>query len=175
MLLGIKIKIDNDDITIEKLEAFDRLLSEEVIPEILSVIGTDVLAAAVDNLSGPSKGVRTIKTKSGAQRTEPINPGLAGDYPVPLYSGHLRRSMDIVLPGMSKAAGGDTFTAGENEVVIFNSAEYAGVIHEGGGSSEKYGRRAFLEDAINDYVGDGKSQAVVDNKVGEALRSIGLE
>jgi hypothetical protein len=68
----------------------------------------------------------------------------SGGYPVPVRSGNLKRLLDFLDPGQSK----DSFTAGPMEVIVYDSAQYASVIHQGTGSSAKFGKRAFLDDAL---------------------------
>lgn len=71
-----------------------------------------------------------------------------GGYPIPVRTGNLRRLLDWLRPGESKTGPAGTFTAGQNEVVVYDSAEYAHVIHEGRGSSAKFGPRKYLDDAL---------------------------
>ena len=67
--------------------------------------------------------------------------GEPGAYPVPIRTGHLRRSMGMKV--------------GDREVAVFNSAEYANAIHRGftpyGNRNAKlsYTGRPFLQDAAD--------------------------
>jgi hypothetical protein len=74
----------------------------------------------------------------------------AGGYPVPVRTGHLRWLLGLVLPDETKESEGLSFEAGSLEAIIFDSAEYADVIHEGTGTSSEYGERPYLKDAIID-------------------------
>lgn len=107
---------------------------------------------AVDYLSGPGGKGEYVTTKTGTtrwkKRTTPIP---SGGYPVPVRTGNLRRLLDFVEPGQSKSSNGQTFTAGPMEAVAYNSAEYARVIHDGTGSSAKFGPRPYLFDALEQF------------------------
>jgi len=97
---------------------------------------------------GPSRG---FTKKSG--ETVNFKPQLsgAGAYPVPVRTANLKRLLDFVDPGQSKFSNGVTFVAGPNEAVLYDSAEYAMTIHQGTGSSEKFGRRPYVEDALKAF------------------------
>lgn len=73
--------------------------------------------------------------------------GRGGDYPVPVVTGQLRRLLDWLKPGASKGE----FKAGEFEAIVYNSAEYANVIHAGRGSSAKFGARPFITDGFERF------------------------
>jgi len=53
------------------------------------------------------------------------NADAAGAYPVPVRSGHLRRSEDYILPGRSKHG----LRAGSGQAFLVNTAIYATTIH----------------------------------------------
>lgn len=86
------------------------------------------------------RGIGLAGTRKGA--------GSPGRYPVNVFTGWLRRLQGFVTPGHTRSSGGFSFTAGRNEAVLFNSAAYAGVIHDGTHTSGKYGKRPFETDAI---------------------------
>lgn len=95
----------------------------------------------------------------------------AGAYPVPVVVGNLRRLLGWVKPGASKSRGGETFTAGKLEAIVFDAAEYSETIHEGKGSSEKYGARPFVTDAVTEVDG----ARVLDKAIWDfALKRSGL-
>lgn len=73
-----------------------------------------------------------------------------GQYPVPVRTGHLRRSLNYASPSSNAKIGNKVESIDDDKVLIFNSAEYAKIIHEGEGSSKKYGRRPYLEDGYKD-------------------------
>jgi hypothetical protein len=87
---------------------------------------------------------KSAKSVDGEQIKRLSGPPIVGNYPVPVHSkkaggkktgGHLRGSSGWAVQGHKQAA-------------VFNTAEYAFVIHDGRGSSEKYGPRPFLDDAV---------------------------
>jgi len=85
----------------------------------------------------------------------------SGGYPVPVRTGNLKRLLDFVDPGQSKSGGGSSFTAGHMEAIVYDSAEYASVIHQGTGSSAKFGKRAFIDDALAKFnQGNGIAVAI---------------
>jgi hypothetical protein len=99
----------------------------------------------------------------------------AGAYPVPVRTGNLRDHLDWLAPGASK---GD-FSAAPDEAIVFDSAEYASDIHEGKGSSAKYGPREFIEDGFRDFnqgfFGEGdRSAAVLDEELEIEIKKRGL-
>jgi len=59
----------------------------------------------------------------------------AGDYPIPVRTGNLMGGHFFAVRSSSLA-------------VVGNTTSYAEAIHEGKGSSKVYGRRAFLDDAV---------------------------
>lgn len=95
----------------------------------------------------------------------------AGHYPgVNVKTGWLRDSLDFVPPGKTKSGGGLTWTAGTLQAKVYNSAQYSRVIHEGKGSSEKYGKRPFLTDALDKVLGGGLFTQHMSGEVDEALK-----
>jgi hypothetical protein len=110
---------------------------------------------------------RRIKRKARQRGQSDMLGARPGSYPVPVESGHLRRSLDFVPPGRSKTAGGQTFRAGRGEAVLFDSAEYSGVILDPkpGESSHQYGPRPFLTDGLErvDIVGN------IENEIAKEL------
>jgi len=85
---------------------------------------------AMSNLSGPG----------GTGIFEEHN---LGGYPVPVRTGHLRRSEGYVLPGSSKHG----ITARHGQAYLVNTAVYAKKIHEA--KTGKFSPRPFIDDAIN--------------------------
>ena len=89
----------------------------------------------------------------------------SGGYPVPVRTGHLRRSLDWLAPGETKTGDLGTFSAGSDEVVIFDSAEYAPDIFLGLGSSQKFGPRDALRDALFLFDHGGNIQRVISEEI----------
>jgi hypothetical protein len=104
----------------------------------LSKVAVGIYREAFDRLSGSG---------SKESRKRGVKGSSAGSYPVPVVTNNLRSRLDWLKPGESKSGAAGTFTAGDNEVVIFDSAAYADPIHEGTYSSSKFGKRPFLTDA----------------------------
>jgi hypothetical protein len=132
-MLDIHVEIKNHEVVIQGLQK----LADEfpgAIKRGLKNIGRGVYAEAYQWLSGP-----------GAKKSN--IPG--GGYPVPVRTGHLRRSLDFLDPGQSKSGDVGTFTAGDNEVVVFDSASYASAVFMGRGSSSPYGERDALRDGLD--------------------------
>jgi hypothetical protein len=125
--------------------------------------------AALNNLSGPGGAgrkaqivgpARGFTKKSGESVNFKAQFSGAGAYPVPVRTGNLRRLLAFVSPGQTVSAGPFTIHAGSMEAILFNSAEYANVIHEGTGSSAKFGPRRYLIDALNKYK-NGEMSAIM--------------
>lgn len=98
----------------------------------------------------------------------------SGGYPVPVRTKHLLGSLGWVAPGASKSSNGLTFAAGPMEAIVYDSALYAWTVHEGRGSSAKFGRRPFLEDAFKDFNASGKIVAIAEAEVKKAIAAKGL-
>ncbi|MDP2167976.1 MAG: hypothetical protein Q8J64_06570 [Thermodesulfovibrionales bacterium] len=152
-MLNLQVTIIGDKVVIAGLEKAMKEVPVAV-REGLEEAARAILQEADKNLSGAgSKGTSEWRTskKSGkkymkwTKRKEPIP---AGGYPVPVRTGHLQKWGNYAKPGESKTSNGITFKAGSNEAIVYNAAEYARVIHEGKGSSAKYGPRPFITDAV---------------------------
>ncbi|WP_305046330.1 hypothetical protein [Geoalkalibacter sp.] len=94
----------------------------------------------------------------------------AGGYPVPVRTGHLRRSLDFIGPGETRAAGGEVWRTGDLEAVLFDSAAYSGAIHDGTGSSRKFGPRAFLVDGVESFDRAEGIVAVLEDELDRSLK-----
>jgi len=85
---------------------------------------------AMRNLSGP--GLKKSNVPGGA-------------YPVPVRTGHLRRSEDYVMPGRSKHG----IAAPHGQAYLVNTAAYASDVHDGMGRHVHFGKREFAADAVS--------------------------
>lgn len=88
--------------------------------------------------SAVTRGLRKIVTQVDREQIKRLGGSNAlapGAYPVPARTGHLRRETFFEMRSDTLAVAG-------------NSARYAATIHEGKFSSEKYGPRPFLTDAV---------------------------
>jgi hypothetical protein len=91
---------------------------------------------------------RSVKRKTARRGQSDALAARPGAYPVPVLSGHLRRMLGMVMPGHTVASNGLSFSAGSDEGIVFNSAEYASVIHDGTRSSKRFGPRAYITDSF---------------------------
>lgn len=88
----------------------------------------------------------------------------AGAYPVPVKTGWLRRMLNWLKPGETKAIDGETIVAGDMEAIVYDSAAYATTVFLGKGSSAKFGQRNAIIDAFKQFNGGDAG-----NKLGELL------
>ncbi|NOZ68011.1 MAG: hypothetical protein GXP46_01880 [Deferribacteres bacterium] len=158
-MLNLNVTIEGDKVIIEGLDKIADHMPDAVQRGLLRVV-KGIHRMAYEFLSGPG-----LEAKGAA---------LAGGYPVPVRTGHLRRMLDWLGPGETKTAGDHTFTAGPMEAMVYNSAEYAMVIHEGRGSSEKYGRRPYLEDALDAFNQGDRIRNTIAEEIDEEVRRSGL-
>lgn len=164
MLLDIMLYMQGET---EALTAINRLAKEAPEATMRGLIhsGREIADLAIKNLTGPGRTAarlrdarrytysegninrRTIKaTRARGQHS--FLGARPGSYPpVPSITGHLRGSLSLLEPGERKGS----ISAAKHEVIILNSAAYADVVHDGRGSSRKYGKRPFFSDAIKTY------------------------
>lgn len=148
-MLNIKVRVSNDKIVINGLKGFiDK--APGAVKRGLATSALGVFKEAFKWLSG-----------AGAKKSSVA----AGGYPVPVRTGHLRRMLAWLKPGATKSVDGQSFTAGPFESVVYNSAEYAEVIHEGKGSSAKYGPRRYIEDAFETFNQGGKIKRNIETEI----------
>lgn len=165
------IRVEGDRVFIEGLDRFAGAGLPAALDRAERRIGAGVFSAVHEWLSGAggaSKKVRTdyvgFTKKSGENVMFRRYEG-AGGYPVPVRTNNLRSHLDWLMPGQSK---GDIH-AGPNELIIFDSAEYARVISEGTGSSEKFGPREFLMDGFNTFNQGEKAVGILEEEIGKEL------
>jgi len=151
-MLDIQVRIEGDKVI---LEGLNRLAASmpRAIDRGLQRIGKGIHREAYAFLSGAGSKAATRK---GAY---------AGGYPVPVRMGHLRRSLAWLKPGETKTGDVGAFTAGEHEVVIYDSARYADAIHEGKGSSAKFGRRPYLTAALDFFNQGSRIKAPLEEEL----------
>lgn len=122
---------------------------------------------------GASKKTRTDYTgftkKSGEEVTFRSYQG-AGGYPVPKRTGYLSQQLDWLKPGESKSGDVGTFTAGKNEAVIYNSSLYANAIHEGKGSSAKFGPRRFMTDGLERFNAGDAMKRIMEEEISKEIK-----
>ncbi len=136
---------------------------------VLREVTRQTYAGAHDRLSGPGRKKVRLKGRDAehdifgnitrnrirktAKRGQSDSLGARpGSYPVPIQTGHLRRSLGKVMPGATITSGGLAFTAGLDEAIVFNSAAYANVIHEGSDrySNTPYDPRRYITDSFEE-------------------------
>ncbi len=174
-MLDLQITVDGDKIVIEGLDRL-AVMIPTAIKRALTRIATGSHRESHALLSGPGGAGKEVRRdyvgftkKSGEDVIFRSFEG-AGGYPVPVRSGLLRDSLDFLFPGQSKTAGKAlTFTAGPDEAVIYDSAEYARVIREGTGSSSKYGPRDYLTDGFEKFNTGARAVRIVEEEIGKEI------
>lgn len=182
-MLSINVTISGDKVLIQGLNQFAAELPGTVRKGLKNVVrGIHPLAMAFLNgaggvgrksqITGPSRG---FTKKSGEQVNFKPQLSNAGGWPVPVRTGNLKRLLDWVDPGQTVTSNGATFSAGNMEVVIFDSAEYANPIHEGTGSSLKFGPRRFLTSALSRFNTTVGIANIIETEIDAALQKKGLK
>jgi hypothetical protein len=153
-MLTINVTMEGDKVILNGLrELADDL--PDAVERGLARAAVGIHRAAFDWLSGPGAKASNIA---------------AGGYPVPIRTGHLRRMLDWLKPGASKPG----MSAGPMEAIVYNSAEYAKVIHEGTGSSAKFGARPFITDGFNRFNQGNKIARIIDKEIELEIKRKGL-
>ncbi len=136
------------------LTGVKRALADETASNIAGRIATNVFKKAFDNLSGPRIAPKDRR-----------NPGIGG-WPVPVRTGHLRRSLFMKLriePGVA---------------YVGNSAAYAGAIEKGRVHRGALGgvigmRRPFLSAPAKEFL--GLAPRFADEELKKTVDKYGLE
>lgn len=179
----LSIRVEGTRVVIDGLNQLAAEMPKAVDRGLVN-IAKGVYSDAFKWLSGPGRtsvrltnrnrvkwsDIETRKTKSRNNKTSRRGQfdsleARPGSYPVPVQTGNLRRLLDWLKPGESKTGAVGTFTAGKNEVIIYDSAQYARVIHEGRASSAKYGARRFLTDAFARFNSGGKVVQTIETEI----------
>jgi len=166
-LLNIKITVEGEKLVIDGLNQFV-VQTPNAIRRALERTAKGVMREAFSLLSGAgAKGVtKEVTGKSGGKYNKFQKQNIpAGGYPVPVRTGHLRRSLDWLKPGATKETDVGVFTAGSNEVVVYDSAQYARVIHEGTGSSTPHGPRRYLTDALENFNSGSRISQIIEEEI----------
>jgi len=100
--------------------------------------------------------------------------GKPGSYPVPSITGHLRRNLDWLEPGEKKTVNGVSFDTDDLEAMLFDSAIYASVIHDGTRSSESHGPRPFTDDALDAFNTGGRIEGIMAAEFKKELERTGI-
>ncbi len=97
--------------------------------------------------------------------------GSPGAYPVPVETGNLRRLLDWLKPDARKGE----FKAGDLEAIVYDSAEYARTIHDGLGSSAKFGARPFITDGFERFNEGGKLAEIAAEEIENLAKDKGFK
>ena len=174
-MLGINVTIDGERVVIEGLENLSDNIKSKAIPRGIRRIVKGTASIALEKfLSGPVRGLKSKTSKGGRQRAVAGKPELAGGYPVPRLSGTLKRLLGWLFPGQSKSSNGLSYNAGPMEGLVYDSALHAGIIHEGTGSSKKYGPRRFLDDAFSAFNRGARTTLIMEDEIEKEITASGL-
>jgi hypothetical protein len=179
-MLDLHLTIEGDKIIIDGLQKFAAELPGAV-QKGLAQVGAGVFTEALywlKGAGGASKKVRSdyvgFTKKSGEEVKFRSYKG-AGGYPVPIRTKNLLSHLNWLFPGKSKSDDSGSFTAGPFETVIYDSAAYANVIHEGRGSSAKFGPRRYLTDALEKFNQGAKISDTIEDEIEKAIAKAGLK
>lgn len=182
-MLGLSVSVEGDKVVINDLQQYAKAFPS-AINRGLSRAAIGIERAAFEflsgpggrskkkNLVGPVKGSTGFTKKSGEQVDFSVLQG-AGAYPVPVRTGNLRRLLNWLKPGESKTGPAGTFTAGSSEVVVYNSALYAHGIHEGTGSSAKFGPRHYLTDGLDRFNQGDRISGIIEEEIQKEINKRG--
>jgi len=149
-MLSLNVTVENDKVVIKGLQEMAAEMPQALKNTMKrGAIGTH--REAFDFLSG-AKG----------------NPG---GYPVPVETGHLRRLLDFLPPGKSKGG----FSAGPLESIVYDSAIYSRTIHDGTGSSAKFGARPFITDGFEAFNRGDQLVQIADEEVAKVIAKRGFK
>jgi hypothetical protein len=175
-MLDLQVTLDGTKIVIEGLNKWAQVFPI-AIQNALTRSAQGIYRYAFQYLSGPgAKGISREVTskKTGKKYLKWQKQAVpAGGYPVPVRTGWLRQMLNWLKPGESKMMAsfselgshtmhsGGTITAGPNEVIVFDAAQYARTIFEGLRSSAKFGKRNALIDGFNIFNQGGKIREIL--------------
>lgn len=98
----------------------------------------------------------------------------AGGYPVPIRTGHLRRSLDFLPPSSRRTSEGHIWETGPLEAMLYNSAIYAAAIFAGTGSSAKFGARPVLADALKAFERRSGIAKAIEKEIAAVIQKRGM-
>jgi hypothetical protein len=167
--MNITISLEGDKLVIENLNAMPGKV-QRLAGKGLKLVARGVHRNAMDFLNGSGAKGEYVTTKTGKTRWQKREtPVLAGGYPVPVRTGNLKRLLDFLDPGETFSNDRGSFTTGKTEIVVFDSARYARVIHEGLGSSAKFGKRPYLHDALQKFNAGDNIVHIVTREIEKGL------
>jgi len=179
-MLNLKVTIENDKVVVQGLQDLARQFPV-AIKRGLRRSAAGLYAIGCQWLSGKGGAGKKQRsdytgfTKKSGEAVSFRSFHTSGGYPVPVRTGHLRRSLDWLAPGDSKSGDLGTFKAGDDEVVIFDSALYAPAVFLGRGSSEKFGARDALRDALELFNHGGQIQQILGEEIRKEINKAGME
>ena len=147
---------------------------DKVFIKGLSALMIDAPKAIDRGLTKAARGVyrEGFKLLSGAGSKKSNT--AAGGYPVPVRTGDLRQLLDFVPPGKTKSNDAGSVTAAAHEAIVYDSAEYAKVIHDGKGSSEKYGPRPYITDGVEKFNESKGIKTTLEEEIAVSIQKAGL-
>ena len=145
------------------LTGLRRDLAGEVINNVVGRLAKNVFKKAFDNLSGP-------RIPKKQWRKSP----LAGSYPVPVRTGHLRRSLYMIgVGGLKQGDGGGKYVVATGEAYVGDSAKYAGDIENPSAFGRRGNKRPFLTDPAREYL--GLAPRFAEEELEKVVKKHGLE
>lgn len=169
-MLDLKVEIDGNKVVVEGLQRFAKRIPG-AIQSGIDRVGRGIFVEAHKLLSGAgAKGTSTESTSRNGKTYLKWNPQNVspGGFPVPVRTGNLRNHLDLLLHGQTKSDDRASFSAGPFESIIFNSAPYSRVIHEGLGSSSKYGPRRYTTDALSAFNEGDRIRKILEEEIMKA-------
>jgi hypothetical protein len=169
-MLDLKVTIENDKVVVQGLQNLAARFPGAV-KRGLRRSAAGIYSIAFQWLSGPGGAGKKQRsdytgfTKKSGEAVSFRSFHTSGGYPVPVRTSHLRRQLDWLAPGGSKSGDLGTFKAGDNEVVIFDSALYAPAVFLGRGSSAKFGPRDALKDALEMFNRGAQIQQIIGEEI----------
>lgn len=169
-MLVLTATVENDKIILNGLQNIAHEMPSAVRAGF-NRIGPGIFSEAYKLLNGPGRPQVRIRDTDKQKKTRPRGQfaqlgARPGSYPpVPSISGNLKRLLGWVGPGESKGSGDMNFTAGDLELVLFDSAAYATSIFQGKDSSAKYGERDAIKDGMENFGGVNKMAQVIDEEI----------
>jgi hypothetical protein len=152
-VLDLRVTIDGNKVVIDGLRRFEKSLPA-AIQAGLDRSGKGIFSEAFLLVSGAGAKGRTgeVMGRTGSTylkwQPQSIPPG---GYPVPVRKGNLRDHLNLLLHGQTKSDKYGSYSAGKFENIIYDSAPYSVVIHEGLGTSAKFGPRRYTTDALEKF------------------------
>lgn len=177
-MLSLNATIEGDKIVLRGLRGLERDMPKALQRTLTrAAIGTH--RAAFDWLNGA--GIKKLNISGGG-------------YPVPARTGALKRLLRWLKPGESvhaapfvvskknphkkigtRIGGGSSFKAGKLEAIVYDTAEYAEVIHQGLGSSAKFGARPFITDGFERFNRGDHLKKITEKEIEAAARKRGFK